>query len=161
MSEKRRVNKMMDQSTWEALKAAGYSEAELLAEQPFGPILSSYTRRQAIADGVLVDLMQSETQSLLRQAGFKIPMAMTVGAFGAAICPIDGQLPPGQDLKGRLWDILWMFRTEARRCRGDTLLFEVLVRNNNRMPKAVTLKAVCGPDDEGAPCITIMNVDQD
>jgi hypothetical protein len=44
----------LDQATWDALKAAGFSDAELYADQPLGPIIHRYTRRQAIADGVLV-----------------------------------------------------------------------------------------------------------
>ncbi len=38
----------------------------------FGPVLSAYTRAQAIEDGILVDV--SETA---REAGFTIPVAVT------------------------------------------------------------------------------------
>ena len=38
----------------------------------FGPVLSAYTRAQAIEDGILVDV--SETA---REAGFRIPVAVT------------------------------------------------------------------------------------
>jgi len=36
----------------------------------FGEVISSYSRAQAIDDGVLVDLMQGELASLVREAGF-------------------------------------------------------------------------------------------
>lgn len=39
----------------------------------FGEPIGAYTRRQAIEDGVLVDLMQAETVALVREAGFKFP----------------------------------------------------------------------------------------
>ena len=43
----------------------------------FGEPIARYTRRQAIEDGVLVDLMQPETVGFVREAGFKFPVAMT------------------------------------------------------------------------------------
>lgn len=49
-------------------------------------LIHSYTRQQAIEDGVLVDLTET--------------------AFSAYVeAPAD---VPGQDAAGRLWDILWM-----------------------------------------------------
>jgi hypothetical protein len=41
--------------------------------------------------------------------------------------------------------------------------FGVHVRNDNRerIPPLVRLKAVCGPDDDGAPCITVMMPEED
>jgi hypothetical protein len=40
--------KYLDQATWEALKASGYSDAELHDDHPLGPIIFAYTRKQAI-----------------------------------------------------------------------------------------------------------------
>jgi hypothetical protein len=34
--------------------------------------------------------------------------------------------------------------------------FQLLVRNDNRRPEKVTLKALCGPGDDAEPVITIM-----
>jgi hypothetical protein len=39
---------------------------------------------------------------------------------------------------------------------ADTVQVKLYVRNDNRRPELVTLKAVCGPDDDGEPCITVM-----
>lgn len=33
--------------------------------------------------------------------------------------------------------------------------------NRDRMPPLVELKAVCGPDDDGTPYITVARVDED
>jgi hypothetical protein len=46
----------------------------------------------------------------------------------------------------------------GRRASGAVIRFGVHVRNDNweRTPPLVRLKAVCGPDDDGAPCITVM-----
>ena len=74
--------KYLNSETWDALKAAGITEQELEADQPFGPMISSYTRAEAIEDGVLVDLSaDAETKLLVQEAGFRVPIAMTVEAF--------------------------------------------------------------------------------
>ena len=41
--------------------------------------------------------------------------------------------------------------------------FAVHVRNDNRerTPPLVRLKALCGPGDEGAPCLTVMLPEED
>ena len=80
----------------------------------FGEPIAVYTRQQAIEDGVLVDLMQPETVSLVREAGFKFPVAMTAGAFAATVAEIGEPLPAGQDIQGRLWDVLWMLACAIR-----------------------------------------------
>jgi len=122
----------------------------------FGEPIAVYTRRQAIEDGVLVDLMQPETVNLVREAGFKFPVAMTVGAFAATVAEIDKPLPAGQDIQGRLWDVLWML-TCAIRAAGSTdrVKFRVSVWNGRRRDK-VKLWSLCGPGDDGAPVVTIM-----
>jgi hypothetical protein len=55
--------------------------------------------------------------------------------------------------------VLWLLRCAIRRSGGGPeVRFGVHVRNDNRegTPPLVRLKAVCGPDDGGAPCITLM-----
>jgi len=126
-------------------------------EEIFGPVVSSYSRAQAIEDGVLVDLMQEETVKAVKEAGFVFPVAMTATAFGASICPINGELPAGQDLQGRLWDMLTMLKHAIRSGGASTRLkFSVSVSR-----KIVKLVSVCGPGDHAEPVITIMMPDED
>jgi hypothetical protein len=120
-------------------------------------VISSYTRAQALEDGVLIDV-----SSVAKEAGIKFPVAMTSTVWGEYV-----EVPEGvncQDERGRLWDILWMLRCNARR-GGDTLFFKLYVRNHNRerldSRDLVTLKAVCGPGDTPEPVITIMLPDED
>jgi hypothetical protein len=122
----------------------------------FGEIIHSYTRAEAIEDGSLVDVSE-----IAKEAGFKFPVAMTRTVWGRYV-----EVPQGvscQDEQGRLWDILFMLRDMIRRNRvpSDTMKFSLLVRNDNRRPKLVTLKSVCGPGDNGEPVITIMMTDED
>jgi hypothetical protein len=127
-------------------------------EDFFGPVISRYTRAQAIEDGVLVDV--SETA---KEAGFKIPVALTHGVWEKYV-----EVPDGvscQDEAGRLWDVLFMCHYGISRGKGEEseTLFQLHVRNDNREgePPLVTLKAVCGPADDASPCITIMLPDED
>jgi hypothetical protein len=121
-------------------------------------IIYAYTRTQAIEDGELVDV--SETA---REAGIRFPVALT-----RAVWVKYAEVPEGvtsQDERGRLWDILWMFRCAAAKFSGSTLLFKLCVRNHNRerlnSRDLVTLKALCGPGDTVEPVITIMLPDED
>jgi hypothetical protein len=119
-------------------------------------VIFSYSRKQAIEDGVLIDVTATA-----KEAGIRFPVALTAAAWGRCVA-----VPPGvacQDEAGRLWDVLTLFRLAARRGGSDTLLFGVHVRNDNRgrTPPLVRLKAVCAPGDDAAPVITIMLPDED
>ena len=153
---------LLNVETWGALKAAGYSESELLADQPTGPIIFAYTRQMAIDDGVLVDLTgQPDPAKLVREAGIKIPLAMTATAFGEAVASIDGgDLPAGQSWKGRLWDVLMLLRVAIRKSGGQTdrVHFQVSVDvdGTGQHNKTVSLWSLVGPGDTAAPVMTIM-----
>ena len=124
-------------------------------------VIHRYTRKDAIEDGVLVDLMQAETESLVREAGFQFPVAMTATAFSEAVCPIDGELPAGQDLKGRLWDVLMVLKMSIRSApEPDRVHFTVNVFDGTRS-KPVQLWAQCGPGDNAEPVITIIREGED
>jgi hypothetical protein len=50
------------------------------AESFFGNVISSYTRAQAIEDGVLID-----ASNMAREAGFKWPVALTTAAWADCV----------------------------------------------------------------------------
>ena len=166
--------KFLTTEDWNALKAAGFSEQELQDDQPFGPMVFSYTRKQAIEDGVLVDLTaDGETKLLCHEAGFRLPIAMTTAAFNDAILAgttetDDGEFvfPAGQSLKGRLWDVLmvlhYSIRAASRRGDADRVHFAVDVdANGDGRHKTVKLWCQIGPGDNGEPVLTIMLPEED
>jgi len=117
-----------------------------------GPLIFAYTRRQAIADGVLVDVTETA-----KEAGFVIPVAVTCGVWAECVRVPDGVT--GQDEAGRLWDVLMMLRFAVRKAsEGNRVDFAVYVRSDDSegTPPLVSLYAVCGPGDEGEPVITVM-----
>jgi hypothetical protein len=125
---------------------------------PFGEIIYSYTRKQAIADGVQVDV-----SSTAKEAGIRFPVFITRTAFDAYVT-----VPPnvsGQDEAGRLWDVVWMLRFAIRKAAAgqDRLPFALYVRNDNRAPRLVKLIATCGAldIDDPQPAITVMMPDED
>ncbi|MFO0888214.1 MAG: DUF6573 family protein [Isosphaeraceae bacterium] len=132
--------------------------ARLDAEGLFGEVIFAYTREQAIADGALIDVTETA-----REAGFRIPVALSRAVWAEYVEVPDGV--EAQDEAGRLWDILWMCRWGVERWNrvGSMFLFHLHVRNDNAEgePPVVQLKAVCGPDDDASPCITITLPEED
>ena len=117
-----------------------------------GPLIFAYTRKQAIEDGVLVDVTETA-----REAGFVIPVAVTCGVWAECVRVPDGVT--GQDEAGRLWDVLMMLRFAVRKAsEGNRVDFAVHVRSddNGGTPPLVSLYAVCGPGDESEPVVTVM-----
>jgi len=121
----------------------------------FGPVIYSYTRAQAIADGVLVDV-----STVAKEAGIRYPVAVTRGLWERHIA-VPARLKGLQDETGRLWDVLWMFGLAARR-GGSEITFTVLfAEKRNAPPVKRQIKAVCRPGDDDAPVITLMLPDED
>ena len=143
-------------------------------EELFGEVIYSYSRAQAIEDGILVDLNDPSLTfrpglNICAEAGIKYPVAMTVAAYSKTVSEPGTPLPPGQDISGRLWDVLTMFKVAAKQ-GGEEIRFPVSVVNwvsvdGERIGRAkretVILKAICGPGDGGEPVITILLSDED
>lgn len=141
----------------------------------FGEVIHSYSRREAIEDGVLVD-----ASAMAKEAGFKYPLALTRTVWDRYVTPAEGLVGYGQSVEGRLWDVLMMLRYAIRRHGGGSrLMFEVLFRmpdrddwqanertfredgRTDRTMREVTLKSLIGPGDTPEPVLTIMLPDED
>lgn len=177
----------------------------------FGDVIHSYTRSQAIEDGVLVALEGEHRDSAIEAAGHVAKhlgnteagrilfdafhdVAFTVPAFELVVWPIlgdeDNDTSPavweaawltarGQDLRGRLWDVLWLLACRTR-CASPLreleagLIFRlscIVARAQDtaswckgparRGRHTIALKAVLGLNDSGAACLTIMLPEED
>ena len=120
-------------------------------------LISRYTRADAIADGVLVDVTTTA-----KAAGIKYPTAVTQAVFERYVRVPDGL--SDQDEAGRLWDILWLLHVVIGQVTDNTdlLRFTLAVKQTESAgPVPTSLKAMCHPGDEGEPVITIMLPEED
>lgn len=135
----------------------------------FGECIFSYSCKEAIEDGVLVDLMQNELGNLVCEAGFKVPIVMTSEAFNKYVFPLEGDLPSCQSINGRIWDILTMLRLAIRGNQNSSTIkfsFYCIVRSEKtgkwlQSPKLCVLKSMIHAGDNGEPVMTIMMPNED
>jgi hypothetical protein len=96
----------------------------------------SYTREQAIEDGVLIDISGTAEA---KEAGFKIPVCLTASVH--ALVEVPESLKGLQDYKGRLWDVCWMATLAFRGRKDDnpTIPFKCSFMLENRKVKTFLL----------------------
>lgn len=127
-------------------------------ESPFGEIIYAYTRAQAVADGV-----QVEVSKVAAEAGIRFPVFLTRTVYDSFVTVPEGVT--GQDEAGRLWDIVWMTRFAIIRAKPgvDCVPVALYVRNDNHRARLVKLIATCGPldIDDPQPVITVTMPDED
>ncbi len=114
-------------------------------ENPFGDTIYSYSRAQAIADGVLVDLSHVDS---IRQH-WKYPFACTSTVWAI----IDQALEiPGQDIAGICHDLATMAKLAIPGSENrEQIMFEVIITGTMHR-----LKLHIGPGDTHAPVLTLM-----
>ncbi|WP_455556237.1 DUF6573 family protein [Comamonas sp.] len=136
-------------------------QTEQTFESIFGVAIHVYTRGQALEDGVLVDVT-----TLAREAGFRIPVAMSYAVWADAVewNEADSQRQTPQDQESRLWDVLWMAylaaRSNAQVSRKALQLLRIPRDGRHVRPRLTILHMQIGPGDEGEPVITIMMPDE-
>jgi hypothetical protein len=137
----------------------------------WGEVISSYSRAQAIEDGVLVDLSSprsslesgkshpSDLSELCRQL-YTYPVACTSGVWGIIERAVSNK-NCSNDLRGVVWDILCMSQKGITEKIDDAQhLFQVIITGTGRK-RVHTFKAICGPGDDMSPVITIMLPEED
>ena len=128
---------------------------EPVKEEEESEVIFAYSRAEAIADGVLVDVTATA-----KEAGFRIPVALTQ-ALWADIHAIPERLQGVADTAGRLWDVLFLGHFAIKQQAPDSS--SCLYRLEMPVGKArqYEVKAVCGPGDGGEPVITLMQPGED
>jgi type I site-specific restriction-modification system R (restriction) subunit len=121
----------------------------------FGDSISTYTRVQALDDGVLVDVSKEA-----KHAGFRLPIAVTEAVWQNYIewSDEDTSNQTIQDSAGRLWDVLWMFRQAINTSKdSNQVIYQLnLVPRDGitKKPRLTKLKGVICGGDNGEPVIT-------
>jgi hypothetical protein len=123
-------------------------------------VISTYTRAQAIEDGVLIDVTEAA-----REAGFKYPVAITTLVHGEVVATPEIAIQQGESDSGRLWDVLWMARVAIKNQRPgdepDRINFRVIATDDQGRKVNHRLWSHCGPGDNAEPVITIMMQGED
>lgn len=134
-------------------------------DELFGEVIFSYSRAQALEDGVLVDV-----STMAREAGFKFPVAVTQKLHAEVLTPAPEGAENGQSYDGRLWDALHMLNMSIkgalpkrtyRSGMNQVTEYQCYFIMKARQRRLLTLKAVCGPGDNMEPVITLMMPDED
>lgn len=116
-------------------------------------VISVYTRADAIADGVLV-----EVGEIAKEAGWKWPVVITNGVY-ALIKKVSDRKTNYCDYTGILWDVLncakYPYKTLPLAI-GQVAYFKVKIGNKN-----YDLKVIVGPGDTPEPVLTILLIDED
>lgn len=122
----------------------------------FGEVIHSYSRAQAIEDGVLVDL--SELAPDVCAQHFKHPVACTSTVWAIVDKAVKNKKGMN-DLNGVIHDMLGM-SLFGRVVDQGTRLFRVIIKGAGRRSDFV-FKIVCGPGDNAEPVMTIMMPEED
>ena len=119
-------------------------------ENPFGETIYSYSRAQAINDGVLVDLSQVDA---IKQH-WKHPFACTSTVWAIIEEALERN---DQDISGICHDISTMAKLAIQGSRNtEQIYFKVIVTG-----KTYELKLHIGPGDTVAPVLTLMLPNED
>ena len=135
-------------------------------------VIYTYTRKQAIADGVLVDCMNGFVHpgTILRKLTmqhFTWPAVMTMTLYELLNRLVEDKRNCN-DWRGVWHDVCWMLKCKMKRTPGYDkpralpydVLFELEITTEGKQ-QLYTLKANFGFDDDGKPCLTFMFPNED
>lgn len=126
------------------------------ADRDEWPVISRYTRGEALADGWLIDITETA-----RAAKFQYPTAVTATVWSRCVEVADDSRTQSQPV--RLWNLLWHLHRAIRLQPGhrDRVTFTIEVATRDGEHEFVELLAVCSPGDRGEPVLTIMEPDEE
>lgn len=122
------------------------------------PVIFRYTRRMALADGVLVDATQGEFAAVSREHFPDHHLALTSAVF--ALVNAAMETAEGSDFAGIWHDILWMSRVRPVRLLPGGHTFKVGIHQGSLL-RWHELKILFHGGDNGEPCATVMLSDED
>ncbi len=123
--------------------------------------VSTYTRKQAIKDGVLIDITDTA-----KKIGFISSVAVTSTVWHGYVVPAKELEYFGQSVKGRVWDVISRLYFQIQCSEAtDVIYFKTVFmlpeEQHIYKHEAVELKAVVSAGDNGEPVLTIMLPEED
>lgn len=129
-------------------------------QNPLGDssLIYSYTRKQAIEDGVLVGL-----SDLAKKIGFLIPVACTAAVWNQYVETRANSRALGECEPTRSYSLLCNLYLNISRQTGtvDLLMFDINYHNDQGHKETFKLKSICGPGDQGESVLTVMLPNED
>lgn len=119
-------------------------------------VIFRYTRRMAIADGVLIDATQGEFAAVSREHFPDHHLALTNAVFAL----VREAVAADADFAGVWHDILWMARVARVQLLPGGHTFKVGVRASRHL-RWHELKILFHGGDNGEPCATVMLPEED
>ena len=123
-------------------------------EDMFGEVIYTYTRQQAIEDGIQFELssIDSELAEMARKL-YKCPVYITIG-IKTLIEKIVNNKMWANDWLGVVWRILWTSQQEWQQIDDQTKVFVLGIPGTGNH----TIVIQCGPVDfnDPAPALTVM-----
>lgn len=126
-------------------------------------IIYSYTRADAISDGVLIDISSApvwtscgnliDLTKLVREH-YKYPLAVTAGVW-ALIEKAVFNKEVYNDFEGVVHDILWMSRKGGQAVGDCAREFDVIIKGAGRR-KIHSMRIECHPGDNHEPVLTVL-----
>jgi hypothetical protein len=118
-------------------------------------LIDSYSRTQAIGDGLLVDITR-----WTQRAGILFPVAMSHALYHGIIEPDDAAKANNESFHTRLGNCVRQLYLAAKAAEGDRLDFQITATIGGK-PEVFTLYATLLPGDNLEPVITVMLQDED
>ncbi len=108
------------------------------SDSNFGEVIYSYSRKQALQDGVLVDLSQWK----VARDHWKLPLACTSAVFSIMEHAVQHE---GCDYPGIIHDLSWLAKQQIGKpnANGPEVYFPCTVGN-----RTMNFKLHCGPGDD-------------
>lgn len=120
-------------------------------------LIFSYSRQQAIDDGVLIDVTEEA-----KRIGFKVQTVVTSNLFHRYLDPPAGLEGDGQSVTGRLHDLMVLALFAAKRgVNTDRVTFKVAFLMAPGRKETIEAIVHIGPGDNREPVLTIMLPEDD
>lgn len=115
----------------------------------FGDVIHAYSRREAIADGVLVDV--SASFPIVTSAHFKVQVAFTASVWARIEAAVNSPRGRSNSIsrEGLVHDVLFLARNAPTGADESRRTFTVT------LDEVHALEAICGPGDNLEPVITV------
>ena len=121
-------------------------------------VFYSYTRSQALEDGVLIDITE-----LAKKAGFRFPTAVSANLYYSVLTPVSSLSSQGQSFEGRVWDLLNILRATIKSNPNTSRLTfsPPFIMTLGIKSSPIKIVSTIGPGDHLEPVITIFLPEDD